>query len=302
MKKELNQVEKDFIEFLSLKKGRSTGETEKIFLETRKNFRFAGPRYRDLCDKMHNLFRIMYDDKDEASLVESYKFHELAHLLRMISYSYPAVMGWRDYWQAAREVVARGADALLKGDFARLATAVKRGLRRRGDEFRTAAGSAAGDSVHLPLAAYLAGKIGDSPVIVDYGCGLGLISFEIGRLMKMATVYLVDMDTLILEFARFRFKKHNIASEVITVTKKNMYPALPPHDLCIIVSVMEHLARPLEAYRNIRASLKSNGILYGNFADTKQEMFHVSPDLARLRETVASDFDEIGECCYRRRN
>lgn len=61
----LNQVEKDFIEFISKKRNRSYGKVEDIFLTTRNQFKFSGPEYRELCGTIYNLFKILYDDVDE---------------------------------------------------------------------------------------------------------------------------------------------------------------------------------------------------------------------------------------------
>jgi 2-polyprenyl-3-methyl-5-hydroxy-6-metoxy-1,4-benzoquinol methylase len=151
------------------------------------------------------------------------------------------------------------------------------------------------------IAKFLVGKINGPPVVIDYGCGLGYISFEIGKLQRDSKVYLVDIDTLILEFAKFRFEKHGINVETIPVTKDNLYPKLPVHNICIATEVMEHVIQPLKVYQNIYDSLEQEGILYGNFEDHKKEMFHVSPHLGELRERIATDFQPIVNLCYKKK-
>lgn len=82
---------------------------------------------------------------------------------------------------------------------------------------------------------------------------------------------------------------------------ENQYPELPPHDICIATDVMEHLYRPLTAYEYICTSQKSGGILYGNFEDHHQEMFHVHPDMHDLREAVERDYVKIESDLYRKK-
>jgi hypothetical protein len=84
----LNEIEKYFIEFFAAKKNRPYKDIEAVFLATRDRYAFAGREYRDSCHVVFNLYKIMYDNTDEKDSIDSYKFHELLHLFRMISYSY----------------------------------------------------------------------------------------------------------------------------------------------------------------------------------------------------------------------
>lgn len=146
----------------------------------------------------------------------------------------------------------------------------------------------------------LVGLIKGKPVVVDYGCGLGYISFEIGMFYPESAIYLVDIDCLILDFALYRFKKHHINAIAIPVTESVVYPELPTHNICIAEEVMEHLARPMIAYQNICNGLERGGVLTGNFCNHAREFFHVSPNLAELREGIAKDFESIRNNDYRR--
>ena len=156
-------------------------------------------------------------------------------------------------------------------------------------------------SPHERIANFLVERINTTPTVVDYGSGLAYVSFEIARIRNKAKIYLVDIDCLHLEFAVFRFKKYGFNIEVIKVTEDNMYPKLPEHNICIATEVMEHVFQPLTVYRNIIESLDSGGILYGNFADHQEGMFHVSPDLRDLRERINQNFDQLDLLCYKRR-
>ncbi len=245
IRKGLNDTEKDFIEFFSNKRKRSGEETESVFLETRNRFAFEGFKYRNLCDALHILFKIQYGNSVEEELLDSYKFHELPHLFRMLSYSY-------------------------------------------NNNFKN-------------TAEHLIRCIDKNPIIcVDYGCGLGYVSYEIGRMRRDCKIYLVDIDNLILEFAKFRFDKLNINSEIILVSKGDIYPKLPTHNICIAHEVMEHLKQPLIAYQHICERLERGGILFGDFLDHESEMFHVTPSLHNLRQRLIKDFIKLNDNCYKK--
>jgi hypothetical protein len=83
----LNQVERDFVEFMALDQQRPYSELEMILQQTRRDYTFGTLGYRELCVTMHNLWRMAYDDHHEQALIEAYQFHEL-HLFRFLLYSY----------------------------------------------------------------------------------------------------------------------------------------------------------------------------------------------------------------------
>lgn len=244
----MTSIEKDFIEFISQKKNYSLSESESIYLDTKNKFQFHSPQFRNLMLDIYSLFKLIYNERNENELIDSYKFFELTLLYRFLSYSYKPEMTKRY-------------------------------------------------SLHSKL---LAQKLKDRLIIVDYGCGLGYLSFEIAHLRKDSKVYLIDIDNLILDFTLFRFKKYGIRVEVIKVSKNNLYPKLPAHNLCILWEVMEHLKQPLKAYHNIINSLESSGLLYGNFANHRREFFHVSPDLQLLRDLLKKDFKQIDYFLYKK--
>lgn len=139
------------------------------------------------------------------------------------------------------------------------------------------------------------------PIIIDYGCGLGYISFEIGRLRHYSEIFLVDVDNLVLKFANFRFVKHSIKVNLIRIDKKRVYPLLPEHDVCILFEVLEHVKEPLRVCENIISSLRPNGLLCGNFQDHRANPFHVSPNLHPIRKWVALNFKKIGKFLYQKK-
>lgn len=267
MRSVFNEIETDFIDFIAARRQRPQTEIGEIFLETKKEFELGSTDFAELNTKLYRLLRIFYDQSDERELVDSYSFYAPMHLLRFIGYSYPPI---------GKGMKEKGIRSL-----ARLA-----GREDKGKDFSQQARE-------------LVSQLGKKPVVVDYGCGPAYLSFEIAKLTSGRT-YLVDIDCLTLEFAEYRFRKHGLKAEKIAVTKKNIYPKLPKHNLCLAMEVMEHLVEPLTAYKNIRQGLETRGILYGNFEDHGERMFHVSTDLSRLREVVRKDFELIGMGVYRR--
>ena len=282
----LNQIETDFIEFISKKRNQPYREIEQIFLVTKNRFKFYNSRYRELCDTVHNLFKILYDDVDEKELIDSYKFHALMHLFRFISYSYPkSAPSYSDYLKYLKRI-------LIRRRFDKLKAFIKRKISKKHKDGEL-------NRDYTAIAKFLVEKIKKPPIVIDYGCGLGYISFEIGK-KRNSKIYLVDIDCLTLEFAEFRFKKHGINVEIIPISKNELYPKLPAHNICIATEVMEHIMEPLRAYQNIYDSLEPGGILYGDFKDNIQEMLHVSPNLSALRKRISKDFQKIGNMCYKR--
>lgn len=130
-------------------------------------------------------------------------------------------------------------------------------------------------------------------MVVDYGCGFAPISLEIARLSSNVQICLVDVDCMVLDFIAMCFRQENLAHQIIRVTKENLYPALPSHDICIAAEVFEHLLEPLRAFEHIIQALAQDGILYGCFRDKKPGGLHVNPNLADIRQLVDEYFDEV---------
>lgn len=138
-------------------------------------------------------------------------------------------------------------------------------------------------------------------VIVDYGSGLADVSLAIAKLCPKAKIYLVDIDGALLDFAEFRLRRYSVNLEVLRVTQEQLYPTLPPHNICIAWEVMEHLLRPMKAYQNICRALGIGGILMGSFGPHGREMFHVSPDLSAVASEIAKHFRNLKRHhCYQK--
>jgi len=271
----LNDIEKDFIEFLSTRNGTAIEKLEETYLGLRARFGFGGDGYRELCEKVLDLHTLIYDSGDETQLIEVYKRHELLSVLRFISYSY-----MMDKRPAHR--LEKSLKRLIKNDPYPVDLS-KTKSERMADEAR-----------------FLVENAGGAPFVVDYGCGLAYLSFQIAELHPSAKVCLVDIDTLNLRFAEYRFKKRNLDVQAITITKESLYPKLPEHNICIATEVIEHVKDPTALYENITASLRPGGVLMGDFSDHEPDTFHVSHRLCGIRERVDKEFAVIGKNIYKK--
>jgi len=287
MNTNLNQVEKDFVEFISTKRDRPYNEVEKIFLQLKNRFKFKGKPYQKLSSYIRGFFKIMYDGKDECSLIEANQFYALLHTYNYISYTYP---------KSLFENISDSFDFVKKGKFGPLFFYTKRKISGK---FKSS--NSSGASFYTKIAKELVGRIEATPVVVDYGCGLAYISFEIAKMVKGAHVILVDIDCIHLEFTEFRFKKYDLDFEVIKIDKNNLYPRLPKHNICIATEVMEHVYQPLTVYQNILDSLECNGVLYGNYEDHEGGVFHVSPKLNELRDKISQNFTRLNMLTYKKK-
>ena len=140
-------------------------------------------------------------------------------------------------------------------------------------------------------------------VIVDYGCGLAQRTIAVARCLVAsgASVKLTLVDIrreLHFEFLTFLCRKFGIAHEFIEITAECLYPALPPHDHCDNVSVLEHLREPLRVIENTHAALRPGGVFLAAIEDEIEEMMHISANLKKVRDRLLSlDYRRVGERC-----
>ena len=287
MSLELNQIENDLIDFISQKRKRSFQAIKDLYLQTKHNyhnFDFFG--HGNILGHVQELYRVMYDPSDKNYGIESYQVHGLLHLFCYLSSSFPKTTS--NYLQ---ETLYH----LKKGHFHKIVIYATRKIKRILKKEPTS-----GSLFQASIAKTLLEKVNHAPVVVDYGAGLGYVSFEIATLKNDAKVYLLDIPSLVSEFAEFRFKKHNINVEILPVTIEDPYPKLPTHNICIATEVMEHILEPITAYQNICNSLEKGGILYGNFEDHEPHSYHISANLSELRKIIAQDFQPLDDRTYKK--
>lgn len=274
-KYDLNEIEQDLIEFIQSKRPEVGFEyLAQVYVRTRYAFKFNSESFEQRCREYHSLFRLFFDNTSEKQLIQAYQFHAPLHLFRMISYSFEeAVFSY--LWTTVK-----------RKKFRKLVAELYRWLvNKRPPQI--------GRDFHKDAEFILNSLKCWPPVVLDYGCGLAYTSFEIGKLEPKSHIYLLDIDCLTLDFALFRFRKHDLSVEAIRVTEDDPYPSLPSHNVCIAEEVFEHLLEPIVAFENIRSSMVKGGVLWGNFEDHGPELYHVTQNLEKVREVIKNDFEYV---------
>lgn len=283
MKKELNEIENDLISFLAQRRGKNEEEIRQTYLNLKRNFDFKSTSFRDLTERSQILHNLYFGMENEKELIATYQFHSYLAILRFISYSQPTRLRhlWQNFFYFFK-IVFRGDPGRAWCSFRRqTAKALKR--RRK-----------------LDPVIYIKDNF-QSPTIVDYGCGLAYLSFRLSREIPGSRIVLVDVDSIMNEFVRFRFDKHGIPFESLRVTQEDPFPQLPEHQICIADEVMEHLKNPLKALDNIRQAMTPGGILIGDYGDHCPELFHLHSDMAFFREGLNRSFVKLADKIYQKK-
>jgi len=292
----LTEIEEEFILFISKKMNKSIERVRELYLSTKNKFGFESDSYKQFCKDNYELNKIIYGEDSDEELLASYKFHALMHTFRFLSYSFP---------KAIKANKTKKLFSLIKsGDFIKIINYTKRKIKYN----QNITEKYEPEDPKL-LAQYLLSSFSKTPqVIVDYGCGPAYVSFEIAKHCqylgeKMPTIYLVDIDSLINEFVIYRFNLHKIPYVKVTVDINNLYPNLPEHQICIASEVMEHIKEPVVVFNNINKKLSADGILFGNFYDHDEYMFHISPHLEELRKSITkNEYKQISLNTYKKPN
>ncbi|MBN1124759.1 MAG: methyltransferase domain-containing protein [Sedimentisphaerales bacterium] len=285
MSRALNEVEIDFVDFMAARTGRPRAEVEVIFINIRDRYGFETNRFLGMTGEVAELYKLLYDTKTEEDTIRCYQFHSLLNVYCHLAYTYPKPK--KKYW---KELVRD----LKKGELRNIVNFLKR-------KFTS---SAELKGLHLGprgIAAFLLDQVKEEPVVLDYGCGLGYISYQMVKLNKQIRAILLDVDCLMLDFTVYRFQKIGANMEVIRITSDCIYPVVPKHNICILREVLEHVHQPLLVCEAIITALNPGGIVYGNFDDHTRNMYHVTPELNNVRHWFDRHFEKIGNGCYRKR-
>lgn len=294
----LEKIEDEFITFISRKTNKPREKVLTDYIHTRKLFNFSTDTYKQTCNQAYELNKLIYGEDSDEELISAYKYHELMHTYRFLSYSFPAE-------DSKKSKLSLLANIVKKGDYNKIFNYAKRVIYKRTSNIQP-------EDTFEPedfklLATYLLNQYKNTPTsIVDYGCGPAYVSFEIAQQLQLQgkpvpMTYLVDIDCLINEFVFYRFNLYNFPVEKITICAENMYPILPKHDICIATEVMEHIKNPVLVFTHINDALQNGGVLHGNFSDHDKHMFHVSPDLQTLRqELVKNNYTRLGKLTYKK--
>jgi len=278
MKQNLNPLETDFLEFLAERTGWPFEKAATRFFKLRNDLNYFKKKQFIQSDGIiQQICTLFYDNMNQGDLLEIYRFLAPIHLLVFLSYSYPKKISerFRDAWRL-----------LQKKEYSQFIGYLRRYFTQKIKK-------------ESPTDTILKHTSAPS-VLVDYGCGMAHLSFEIAKRNPSVHVILVDIDSLILEFTAFRFRKHKISHQIITITKENLYPSLPPHNICLADEVMEHLVQPLTVFERIYTSMITGGLLYGNFSDHSAGPLHITPNLSELRRKIAEHYEPVETKLYRK--
>lgn len=266
---ELLGLEQSFIRFVSEQNSQSIEKNQEAYLNLKDRFNFSSKKYRVLCENVHSLYEIFYANADEQGLIDAYKKLEYLHVFRHISYAFPIKESFQKQFINYLKLFKNNS-VPVKSPFELLLET----LYEQKDTI---------------------------PIVVDYGAGLGHLSYKIGNLFNGSKIYLVDIDSIILRFAEFYFKEKNLDISTIKVDASNLYPILPACNVCICSEVLEHVRDPRLVFANIDRSLQSGGLLYGNFEDHLDEFLHVSTNLGDIRAELSNKFTKIANDIYRKK-
>ena len=103
-------------------------------------------------------------------------------------------------------------------------------------------------------------KAGDK--VVDAGCGFGDTAIKLARLVgPSGSVLAMDCCNAFLEFGRKDAKSMGINNITFLDEDVQSYPFEPVHDFCFSRFGTQFFENPVAGLRNMRASLKPNGIM-----------------------------------------
>ncbi|MQA79123.1 MAG: methyltransferase domain-containing protein [Streptosporangiales bacterium] len=147
---------------------------------------------------------------------------------------------------------------------------------RRSHEWRTAANSAA----------YLTDRLRPGASLLDVGCGSGTITADLAALVAPGTVTAIDASADILEAAERVAAGRGLTNLRFEVADVH---ALPYADDAFAVvhahQVLQHLADPVAALREMRRVVAADGVVAARDADYAAMTWH--PDVPELDEWLA---------------
>jgi SAM-dependent methyltransferase len=108
---------------------------------------------------------------------------------------------------------------------------------------------------------------------LDYGSGIGNDAMVLADAGFDVTV--ADISDVLLAFAAWRLRRRGHAVRTIDLKRESL--PRDGFDLVACFDVLEHIPRPLNVVRNIRAALRANGLLamHAPFAEDPEHPMHV---------------------------
>lgn len=138
-------------------------------------------------------------------------------------------------------------------------------------------------------------KLGGNKYL-DFGSGVGSGTILFAR--NGFQVYLADISTPLLDFAKYRFKKRMLSAEFIDLKSEN----LPDHffDVITVFDVLEHIKDPIGLLTELREQIHDNGIIILNtpFREDKDRPMHIVNNEKLALKFRGLGFDYLDEYSY----
>jgi 2-polyprenyl-3-methyl-5-hydroxy-6-metoxy-1,4-benzoquinol methylase len=125
----------------------------------------------------------------------------------------------------------------------------------------------------------------DTPVIVDFGCGVAQFSITLAEALRerRPRLVLADIPTLHFDFLAWLVQRLELDATLHACDREQPMPELDATDVVVAREFFEHVPNPSEYLAYFASYLKPRGWLVADLDDHRREFMHVSPDLRETR-------------------
>ena len=138
--------------------------------------------------------------------------------------------------------------------------------------------------------------------ILDYGCGMALMSTELAKEVKARggspTVWLYDFPGISRDFAVWRLNRAGIIARTWDINEDVL--SIKGQDVCFVWSVFEHLIDPEKVAEDICNIINPNGILISYLGSWQPEPLHINFKQEVIKKIITSQFKDLGGWIYKK--
>jgi 2-polyprenyl-3-methyl-5-hydroxy-6-metoxy-1,4-benzoquinol methylase len=127
--------------------------------------------------------------------------------------------------------------------------------------------------------------------MLDFGAGIGSSGIIFAKAGLEVT--LADISGILLDYARWRFKKRGLTANFINLSHQDLPEGIC--DVIIATDVFEHLANPKQEIKKIACALRNGGYLFFNITETEGDThpMHISKAFHVLRHMRSCGFKKL---------